>query len=134
MLPGSDVLTILNKRIGAKALQSALDPGNSFPGPVRNSGTPAWLKSVNMAGVNVRTIQSFWNVVKYALTLPQSQSAIHLLPIWEPGVVGSLYGMTSWRINREFFSPELAALVPALPSVEKQLKVAVNLLHALGKT
>ena len=134
MLPGSDVLSMLNKRIGAKALQSALDPGHSFPGPVRNSGTPAWLKSVNMAGVNVRTIQSFWNVVKYALTLPQSQSAIHLLPIWEPGVVGSLYGMTSWRINREFFSPELATLVPALHSVEKQLKVAVNLLHALGKT
>ncbi|MEM1214368.1 MAG: hypothetical protein AAGJ82_01690, partial [Bacteroidota bacterium] len=85
-------------------------------------------------GVNVRTVQSFWNVVKYALTLPASQSSIHLLPIWEPGVVASLYGMASWQINPEFYSSELASLVPQLNTVERQLRAVVNLLHATGKT
>ncbi|MEL7249751.1 MAG: hypothetical protein AAFO03_15085, partial [Bacteroidota bacterium] len=84
--------------------------------------------------VNVRTVQSFWNVVKYALTLPESQSSIHLLPMWEPGVVASLYGMASWQINPEFFSTELYHLVPQLDTVEKQLKAVINLLHLMGKT
>ena len=87
-----------------------------------------------MVGINVRTIQSFWNVVKYSFTLPSSQQSIHLLPIWEPGVVASLYGMSSWNINPEFFSPELAQVVPHLNTVEKQLKAVTNLLHALGRT
>jgi hypothetical protein len=85
-----------------------------------------------MVGINVRTIQSFWNVVKY-FTLPASQSSIHLLPIWECGVVASLYGMAGWNINPEFYDAELASYYPHLDTVEKQLKVVVNILHALGK-
>ena len=69
-----------------------------------------------MVGVNVRTLGSFWNVVKYAMTLPDCQSAIHLLPIWEPGVVSSLYGIAGWNLNREFFSSELANLSVQSPT------------------
>jgi hypothetical protein len=65
--------------------------------------------------------------------LPRFQDSVHLLPIWEPGVVGSLYGISSWNINTEFYSRELAAACPALDSVEAQLKAVVNLLHAMGR-
>jgi hypothetical protein len=128
------VLDILSKRIGTNTLSQALNPYHSIPSSVVQQPDSQWLKSSNMVGVNVRTIGSFWNVVKYALTLPESHDSIHLLPIWEPGVVGSLYGKVSWNINQEFFSHELTRAVPSLDTVEKQLKVVVNLLHAMGKS
>ncbi|PSR08512.1 MAG: hypothetical protein C7N36_21890, partial [Bacteroidetes bacterium] len=133
-LPGRIVLETLAKRLGIPTLQAALSPTGHVPSPLAAATSTDWIKRVNMVGINVRTIQSFWNVVKYALTLPASQSGIHLLPIWEPGVVSSLYGMASWNINPEFYSAELAHLVPQLNTVEKQLRAVVNLLHALGKT
>ncbi|MEL7223141.1 MAG: hypothetical protein AAGJ93_17585, partial [Bacteroidota bacterium] len=133
-LSGSLVLETLAKRIGVRQMQTALSPEGQIPSPLQQHITTDWIRRVNMVGVNVRTIHSFWNVVKYALTLPASQSSIHLLPMWEPGVVSSLYGMASWNINPEFYSAELAHLVPQLNTVEKQLKAVVNLLHAMGKT
>ncbi len=133
-LSGQKVLETLAQRLGVNALTTALNASATYPSPIADQTEPNWIKSVNMVGVNVRTIQSFWNVVKYALTLPASQSSIHLLPMWEPGVVSSLYGMASWNINPEFYSQELYHLVPQLNTVEKQLKVVVNLLHAMGKT
>ncbi|WP_020534393.1 hypothetical protein [Lewinella cohaerens] len=133
-LSGQKILETLAQRLGVNALTTALNVGATFPSPIADKTEPGWIKSVNMVGINVRTIQSFWNVVKYALTLPASQSSIHLLPMWEPGVVSSLYGMASWNINPEFYSQELYHLVPQLNTVEKQLKVVINLLHAMGKT
>jgi hypothetical protein len=137
-----ETLGILSRQLGARlgdALQNA-DPGlpasampRSIRSPVLDQPDGSWLKLSNMVGINVRTIGSFWNVIKYALTLPQAQDAIHLLPIWEPGVVGSLYGISSWFINSEFFSEELAKACPELDTVERQLKAVVNLLHAMGK-
>jgi hypothetical protein len=106
----------------------------SIQSPVLGLPDGTWLRTSNMVGINVRTLGSFWNVVKYALTLPKCQDSIHLLPVWEPGVVGSLYGMSSWMINREFYSEEWAEAFPSLDTPEKQLKATVNLLHALGKT
>ncbi len=106
----------------------------SIQSPVLGQPDGTWLKTSNMVGINVRTIGSFWNVVKYAITLPEAQDSIHLLPVWEPGVVGSLYGISSWLINREFFSQEWAGALPSLDTPEKQLKATVNLLHALGRT
>ena len=47
--------------------------------------------------------------------------------------MASLYGVASWNINSEFFSDELYRAMPHLDSVEKQLKVVTNVLHALGK-
>lgn len=132
-LPGNRVLQILSVRLGVEKLQQALSPAKTITSPAELESDANWLKSANIVGVNVRTIGSFWHVVKYSLGLPSSQDTIHLLPIWEPGVVSSLYGMASWEINSAFFSTELAILFPELHTVQKQLKVVINLLHALGK-
>lgn len=129
-----ETLKILNDRIGGTALTIALNPKNTYPSPVSQKTNSKWIKEVNMVGINVRTIQSFWNIVKYMFTIPATQSSIHLLPIWEVGVVASLYGISSWNINPEFFDEELYKLFPHLNTVEKQLKVVINLLHIMGKT
>jgi hypothetical protein len=127
-------LDMLHKRLGNDVLRKALNPAETVASPATQYSDGSWLKKSNMVGVNVRTIGSFWNLINYTLTLPASHDSIHLLPIWEPGVVGSLYGMVSWQINPEFFDVSLASFVPALDSVEKQLKVVTNLVHALGRT
>ncbi|GAB4037547.1 hypothetical protein [Spirosoma jeollabukense] len=127
-------LEILHKRLGTETLRRALNPNETIDSPAKVYTDSSWLKRSNMVGVNVRTVGSFWNVINYVFTLPASHDSIHLLPIWEPGVVGSLYGMVSWQINPEFFDVELARYVPALDSVEKQIKIVMNLLHAMGRT
>jgi hypothetical protein len=86
-----------------------------------------------MVGVNVRTVGDYGGVIKYALTLPALLDSIQLLPIWEPGVVSSLYGIASWNLNREFYSGELHEYAPNLDTVEKQLRATSNLLHLMGK-
>ena len=133
-MPAVQVAYILEKRFGQHDFFQALNPENTITSPVQNHENATWLKTVNMVGINVRTIDSFWNVIKYSLTLPKSQSSIHLLPIWECGVVASLYGIASWNINPAFFDAELAVAFPHLNTVEKQLKVITNLLHLMGKT
>ena len=127
-------LDVLHKRLGTDVMRRALDPAETVASPVLGQPDGSWLRHSNMVGVNVRTVGSFWNVVAYSLTLPALHDSIHLLPVWEPGVVGSLYGMVSWQINPEFFDANLAQYVPALNTVEKQLKAVVNLLHATGRT
>jgi len=126
------VLEIYRDRLG-KVFFDAIRPENTIPSPLSSKEDTNWIKSTNMVGINVRTIGSFWNIMKYMLTVPASQQSVHILPIWEPGVVASLYGMSSWNINPEFYSAELAASVPHLNTVEKQLKVVMNLLHATGR-
>jgi hypothetical protein len=138
-----EVLSILSQKLG-NTFEIATNAENTNPeninlpdslqSPVRHQQDGQWLKTVNMVGINVRTIGNFWNIIKYILTIPKSQNSIHLLPIWEPGVVSSLYGMASWHINQEFYAQELANLLPHLNTVEKQLKAVINLCHALGKT
>ena len=127
-------LDILHKRLGNDTLRRALDPQETIESPARQHSNSDWLKRSNMVGVNIRTIGSFWKLINYVLTLPASHDSIHVLPIWEPGVVGSLYGMVSWQLNPEFFDVALARFVPALSTVEQQLKVVTNLLHAMGRT
>ncbi|MBI9043971.1 MAG: hypothetical protein JEZ06_05775 [Anaerolineaceae bacterium] len=140
-----ETMELLKKRLGSSLDKSLLpqftDPNNysdKFPhaiqSPVVEYPDGKWLKYTNMVGINVRTIQSFWNIVKYALTLPAFQDSIHILPIFEPGVVGSLYGMSSWQVNPEFYSSELCQEYPHLNTVEKQLRAVINILHAMGKT
>ena len=133
-IPAVQLAYILEKRFGQSAFFAALNPMNSVESPVQIQSDSSWLKTVNMVGINVRTIGSFWNVIKYALTLSNAQSSIHLLPIWECGVVASLYGIASWNINPEFFDAELALAFPHLNTVEKQLRVVTNILHLMGKT
>lgn len=132
-LPDEQVLGWLKQRLSADLLASALDPEQSIPSPLAGLQSAEWIKQTNMVGVNIRAIGGFWNLVKYTLTLPAQQQAIHLLPIWEPGVVSSLYGMASWNINPEFFSQALYQAFPHLDTVERQLKAVINLLHADGR-
>lgn len=115
-------------------LYPAFDPEMRIPGPVSQNQNTQWLKSANTVGINVRTIRNFWNIIPYTMTLPPGQDAIHILPLWEPGVVASLYGPSSWNVNPEFYSAEMAAAFSHLDTVEKQLKVVVNLLHLMGKS
>ena len=133
LMPTRQVMYILEKKFG-DAFYQAMNPGETVKSPVSHNTDGTWLKKTKMVGINVRTIENFWNVIKYALTLPETQNSIHLLPIWEPGVVASLYGMSSWNINPEFFSFELNSVVSSLDTVEKQLKVVVNILHLMGKS
>jgi hypothetical protein len=144
-LSGAETLDLLRRRFG-QAIDAALDPAccdpdgspdalpSALQSPVASQPDGAWLKRANMAGVNVRTVGSFWNVVKYALTLPDAQGSIHILPIWEVGVAGSMYGIASWNLNPEFYSVELAELAPGLDSLDRQLRAVVHLLHVMGKT
>lgn len=137
-LPGYQAVFLFEKKLGG-AYYEAINPVNTVKSPILlsdNASKPHenWLKKTDMVGINVRTIGSFWHVVKYALTLPKAQNCIHLLPIWEPGVVSSLYGVASWNINPAFFSSEMHNVLPHLNTVEKQLKVVINLLHAMGFT
>jgi hypothetical protein len=135
-LPGYQAVFLFEKKLGT-IYYDAINPENTVKSPISyrynaSMQSEHWLKKTNMVGINVRTIGSFWHVVKYALTLPKAQNCIHLLPIWEPGVVSSLYGVSSWNINPAFFSSEMHRVLPHLNTVEKQLKVVINLLHALG--
>lgn len=102
-------------------------------GNLRHSDT-TWIRRANIVGINVRTIGSLWHVVNYSLTLPRAVDAIHLLPVWEPGVVASLYGMASWQLNDEFFDCDLYAAHPALADVGRQLRAVVALLHLDGRS
>lgn len=131
-IPFGDIVRTLEQLFGA-ALYPAFDPDASLPGPLDGCRDTAFLKTAKTVGINVRTIRHFWNIIPYTFTLPEAQNAIHILPIWEPGVVSSLYGPSSWNVNPEFFSPELAAHFPELNTVEKQLKAVVNILHLMGK-
>ncbi len=132
-MPGVVVADILYRRLGEAVFKQALDPQQKIPSPLEGQKNGDWLRQSKTVGINVRTIGNFYNVVKYALCLPAHVDLIHLLPIWEAGVVDSLYGMASWQINPSFFSHELLIQFPQLNTVEAQLKVVVNLLHAMGK-
>ena len=140
--PIDRILDVLADRLGP-ALDQALDPAHADPdaplpdalrSPVAGQPDGRWLTRSNVVGVNIRTLGSAWDVVKYTLTLPASFDAIHLLPVWQPGVVESLYGPSSWDIDRSIFSRELAAARPGLDTPERQLCAVIHLLHALGRT
>ncbi len=142
--PMSDVIDLLRVRYGDRVdlavSPDAIDPEvlpASLPDAIRSprAAEPdtAWMRRTNMVGINVRTVGDYAGVVRYALTLPAASDSIHLLPIWEPGVVDSLYGMASWNLNREFFSDDWQAVHPQLDTVAKQLRAMSNLLHVMGK-
>ena len=132
-IPTAEIIKMIEVQYGERITAKALNPDNTIESPLKDHTDTKWIKNANLVGINVRTIHNFWNVVKYALTLPKHQQAIHLLPIWEPGVVASLYGMASWNINPEFFSEELYQAYPSLDTIEKQLKVTINMLHLSGR-
>ena len=144
-LPLAAAIDLLRRRIG-DAVDVALSPAavdldspladlpREVRSPRRAEPDSTWLKTSNMIGVNVRTVGDYGGVVKYALTLPAAFDSIHLLPIWEPGVVESLYGIAGWNLNKDFFSKELVTLAPHLDTVGRQLRAICNLLHVTGKS
>lgn len=132
-LSPTQVSELLHDRLGAETFQTCIDPDTLYPSPLTGTPDGEWLKSCHTVGVNVRTIGDFWKVLHYAITLPSHIKGIHLLPIWEPGVVGSLYGMASWELNPEFLSSDMYRMFPELHKIEDQLTVVINLLHALDK-
>lgn len=127
-----EIVYLLEQHFG-NALYPAFDPDVKVESPFSRHTNTNWIKTAKTVGINVRTVQNFWNLVPYTMTLPAAQNAIHILPIWEPGVVASLYGPASWNINPAFFSHDLESAFPHLDTVEKQLKVVINLLHLLNK-
>jgi hypothetical protein len=139
------VVDLLRRRFGPAVdvalCEDAVDlsrPLSDLPAAVRSprSAEPdsSWMRCTNMIGVNVRTVGDYAGVVKYALTLPDAVDSVHLLPIWEPGVVESLYGIAGWNLNTQFWSDELYRAAPHLDSVGRQLRAVSNLLHVMGKT
>ena len=132
-LPTRAVFDALHGRLG-RVLAKALQPWHQVPSPRAGEPDGQWLKTSNVVGINLRCTGDLLGALKYVLTLPPHVDAIHLLPVFEPGVVGSLYGMASWRVNEEFFSHEWARFTPAQRHVNDQLRAFVNLCHALGKT
>jgi hypothetical protein len=143
--PLSDVLELLTRRYGAAIAIALSDPAVDLARPLSelpeaarsprsDEPDPAWLKRTNMVGINVRTVGDYGGVVKYMLTLPAAVDSIHLLPLWEPGVIRSLYGIAAWNLNTEFFSDELYEYAPNLDTIGKQLRATSNLLHVMGRT
>jgi len=144
-MPLVDVLSVLELRFG-QAVEVALSdeavdlnrPLSDLPPEVRSPRAlerdTAWMRRTNMVGINVRTVADYGGVIKYAMTLPSRLDSIQLLPIWEPGVVKSLYGIAGWNLNYEFFSDELHRFAPNLDTIEKQLRATTNLLHVMGKS
>jgi len=143
--PLCDVLELLIRRYGDAVTVALSDAAVDFAQPLAeipeavrsprsNEPDPSWLKRTNMVGINVRTVGDYGGVVKYMLTLPATTDSVHLLPVWEPGVVESLYGIAAWNLNTEFFSDEMYEYAPNLDTVEKQLRAVSNLLHVMGKT
>jgi hypothetical protein len=143
-LPVATVLEVLRRRLGSAVVEVAIARADGSPAssasvheirtPVHAEIDARWLKRANVVGVNVRTVGSFWGVLAYALTLPRAQNAIHLLPVWEPGVVASLYAPSSWQLNDEFRSEELGASDRRLATADRQLQFVIDMLHALGRT
>jgi len=144
-LNAREILALLRNRFG-ETVDLAVAPEQTDPeissgklplqirGPVVHQPDGTWLKRSNTVGINIRTLGSFWDMVKYALSLPAVQDSIHILPIWEPGVAGSMYGISSWNLNPEFYSEELVQAIPHLNTLDRQLRGVVNLLHVMGKS
>ena len=88
-----------------------------------------WLHQSKIIGVNPRAIGTYFDIVKYTMTFPED--SIHLLPLFEQGCNKSLYAPINFKLSEEFMDKDLTRL--GFDTPEKQLKLTVNLLHALGK-
>lgn len=119
---------MLENIISSKELKKAFDISNSYESPLKNYKNTDWSKTAKIIGINPYITKDFWGIVKYAMTFPED--CIHIMPLWESGD-GSLYVQNSWRLNNDFLSEDL--LKKGYSTIEDQLKITVNLLHAMGK-
>jgi len=124
----NESLDNLGALIGKDNLAQILN-GKEVKSPAYSKKDSSWLKQSNIIGINPRALGSYFDIVKYAMTFPED--AIHLLPLFEQGCTASLYAPVNFKLSEEFLDKDLARLGFKTP--ESQLKLTVNLLHALGK-
>lgn len=120
---------MLKNLIGNETLESAMNIELPYKSPVKGEKNTKWCASLKIMNINPRLAKTFWGIVKYAMTFPEK--GVHIMPLWETGDRGSLYVQNSWRLNDEFFDADLCNL--GYDTSSKQLKLVVNILHALGK-
>ena len=121
-------IEILKNKIGIEEFKKAIDINYIYPSKISNFRNTSWTKTIKIVGINPRITKTFWGIVKYAFSL--KEDAIHIMPLFETGD-GSLYVQNSWDINEDFLDENLAKLGYSKPS--EQLKLIVNILHAMGK-
>lgn len=120
---------MLERLIGKDSLKKAMNISEKFPSPLKNNVDTKWCKTAKIIGINPRLVKSYWGIVKYAMTFPEE--CIHLMPLWTTGDKGSLYVQTSWRLNDEFLDKDLVS--SGFLDTNSQLKLVINILHAMGK-
>ncbi len=121
-------LKALQTLIGKNEVQNIFQ-GKSIQAPHQNDRNSEWLKQSKVVGINPRAIGSYFDIVKYAMTFPED--SLHLLPLFEQGCQGSLYAPVNFKLSEEFMDKDLTKL--GFDTPEKQLKLTMNLLHALNK-
>ena len=119
----------LESIIGEKELHEALNCNKNYHSPIANQKDSSWIKSAKIIGINPRIAGTYFNIVKYAMTFPED--SIHIMPLWEDGCAGNIYARINWKLNSKWLDKELFEL--GYDTCEKQLKITINLLHALGK-
>jgi hypothetical protein len=140
-----EILEALASRINASKpdlYQQALNPKASVALPEETKlASPGqnWLQHSQVVGINLRQVGGFLGLVKAAMTLPQWQDTIHVLPFFQTSTPDSnthhagLYAPFNWQVSWEFFDSAWQQLTPELDTPATQLKAAINLLHAMGK-
>lgn len=125
-------LTLLEDLIGKEKLDRAFDIEQKFPSPLETAGivSTKWSHRAKIIGINPRITKTLWGIIKYAMTLPED--CVHIMPLWTPGIDSGFYAPVNFELSTEFYDEDLHNL--GFDSPDKQLKLIVNLLHAMGKT
>lgn len=122
-------LDLLKKIVDKKEIEKAFDISKNYPGFLEGQKDTTWSHNAKIMGINPRITKTFWGIVKYAMTFPEE--CVHIMPLWTPGIDGGFYAPLNFRLNKEFMDNELSAYGYDTP--EKQLKLVINVLHAMGK-
>ena len=122
-------LDALKRLFGKEPVEKAFDISKNYPSVLSESKYSDWYKTAKIVGINPRITETYWGIVKYAMTL--AEEWIHVMPLWQTGDRGSLYVQNSWSLSDELLDPDLT--VRGYDSADKQLKLVVNILHAMGK-
>lgn len=118
----------LENIIGKKLVYEIFN-GKEIKGPHAGEANSEWFGQSKIIGINPRAIGSYFDIVKYAMTFPED--SIHIMPLFEQGYQSSLYAPINFQLSEEFMDEKLKKL--GFDTPEKQLKLTVNLLHALNK-
>lgn len=119
----------LENLIGKRQTQEIFN-GKQIASPHSKELNSEWLKQSKIIGINPRAIGTYFDIVKYAMTFPED--SIHLLPLFESGCLNSLYAPLNFKLSKEFMDDDLSKIGFNTP--EKQLKLVINILHALNKS